>query len=514
MADWRLCSLFTKKEAITVILWYAIFMSAGFSVLSFEDSRILNNTSIVYMAMYSSIIILYLILGFFADIFIGRYRMIQFGLWIKLITITMSTLMTALLQEYHLDNWWLVLFYSILCIVEMLAHSSFHLVAIQFGTDQLQGASSELLSAFIFWHFIAEIIPYVMFRWIFYSLSSINTKPTNIQLGMSLLNAVFVSVILSVNNCFMSKWFVREIAVSPVSQIKRNHAHYLDSSNPYRLIYHVLKFAKQHKCPVQRSALTYWENDIPSRIDLGKRKYGGPFTTEEVENVKTFLQLFLLLLSLSGILVASSCVTDSVSESDNYSHLIALITTTATVGLLIFCRAVCCFNKCHLSMLRRIGIGAVLTVVHMLSVLVVNSIKSVHITAYVNVILPNSLYNISYIVLTVSLIEFIIAQSPHTMKGMLIGFYYVIRFGVGGLLDLIQEVICPYVHTAKLSISCCTLSNIVITIITLVSFIMYSIVAWKYKLRERDEVVNVHIFAEEYYGARDDDSNSDTDQDE
>ena len=30
---------------------------------------------------------------------------------------------------------------------------------------------------------------------------------------------------------------------------------------------------------------------------------------------------------------------------------------------------------------------------------------------------------------------------------------------------------------------------------------MYCIVAYKYKLRERGEVVNVHIFAEEYYGA-------------
>ena len=56
---------------------------------------------------------------------------------------------------------------------------------------------------------------------------------------------------------------------------------------------------------MQRSALTYWEDEIPSRIDLRKRKYGGPFTIEEVENVKTFLQLLKVLLSLSGILVIS-----------------------------------------------------------------------------------------------------------------------------------------------------------------------------------------------------------------
>ena len=38
---------------------------------------------------------------------------------------------------------------------------------------------------------------------------------------------------------------------------------------------------------------------------------------------------------------------------------------------------------------------------------------------------------------------------------------------------------------------------------------MYCFLACKYKLRERDEVVSVHIFAEEYYGNREDDSSTD-----
>ena len=36
--------------------------------------------------------------------------------------------------------------------------------------------------------------------------------------------------------------------------------------------------------------------------DLGKMKYGGPFTTEEVEDTKTFLRIVLLLASLVGSL--------------------------------------------------------------------------------------------------------------------------------------------------------------------------------------------------------------------
>ena len=66
--------------------------------------------------------------------------------------------------------------------------------------------------------------------------------------------------------------------------------------HPLKLIYNVLKYAWKHKCPENRSAFTYWEEDIPQCIDLGKSKYGVPFTTEEVEDTKTF---FSILYSLT-----------------------------------------------------------------------------------------------------------------------------------------------------------------------------------------------------------------------
>ena len=66
---------------------------------------------------------------------------------------------------------------------------------------------------------------------------------------------------------------------------------------------------------------------------------------------------------------------------------------------------------------------------------------------------------------------------------------------------------CTHLNSA---ISCNGIvSYAVVTVIALVSGIVFSIVACKYRLRERDEVVNVHIFAEEYnYGTREGDSNS------
>ena len=68
--------------------------------------------------------------------------------------------------------------------------------------------------------------------------------------------------------------------------------------NPYKLVYQVTKFARQHKTPVRRSAFTYCEDKVPMGLDLGKEKYGGPFTTEQVEDVKAFYGILKVLFSL------------------------------------------------------------------------------------------------------------------------------------------------------------------------------------------------------------------------
>ena len=80
------------------------------------------------------------------------------------------------------------------------------------------------------------------------------------------------------------------------------------SRNPYKLVFHVIKFASNHSSPIQRSAFTYCENELPSRLDLGKEKYGGPFTTEEVENVKAFVGILCILLTIGPTFVADIAV--------------------------------------------------------------------------------------------------------------------------------------------------------------------------------------------------------------
>ena len=80
------------------------------------------------------------------------------------------------------------------------------------------------------------------------------------------------------------------------------------TQNPLKLIYKVLRYAVKTKHLRQRSAFTYWEDELPSRIDFGKSKYGGPFTTEQVEDVKTFLRL-LVITAIASIIISEIYIT-------------------------------------------------------------------------------------------------------------------------------------------------------------------------------------------------------------
>ena len=85
-------------------------------------------------------------------------------------------------------------------------------------------------------------------------------------------------------------------------------------TNPVKQIVKVLSFIAQRKQPVKCSAFTYGE--LPrSRLDLGKKRYGGSFTTEQVEDVKRFASFFLILLTLFGVLYVKALMDNWETES-------------------------------------------------------------------------------------------------------------------------------------------------------------------------------------------------------
>ena len=162
---------------------------------------------------------------------------------------------------------------------------------IQLGLDQLFEAPSQYLSLFI--HFAVCTFYLGSFYLLAIFLMMFCARINNlVKIAVVAIEMVvgLLLVILLLTSYWKRRWFYSE----PGHQ------------NPYRAVYKVIMFAKSHKHPLQRSAFTHCDNYIPSRLDFAKERFGGPFTTEQVENVKTFLRILLVLIAVGPVFLGSA----------------------------------------------------------------------------------------------------------------------------------------------------------------------------------------------------------------
>ena len=206
------------------------------------------------------------IAGWLADAFIGRYKVIHCSvwmMWLLMIAVTVSSVVGQLDERYYYNYSKIV--QSVLFSLVSIGLGGFQANIIQFGLDQLHDASTTEITSFIIWYVSTLISAGFIVQFNFSCLSQQNQLFILLFICISLTLAVILLI-----SC--NQWLIKE----PATQ------------SPFKLIYYVIKFAAVTKHPPRRSAFTYCEDELPSRIDFGKSKYGGPFTTEQVEDVKTF----------------------------------------------------------------------------------------------------------------------------------------------------------------------------------------------------------------------------------
>ena len=316
------------------------------------------------------------------------------------------------------------------------------------------------------------------------------------------------------------------------------------TQNPFKLIYQVIKYAIKHKQPRLRSAFTYCEDNIPSRIDFGKSKYGGPFTTEQVEDIKTLLRsiIFMLLISV----VVCSCL-----DADGYlplfiydmfvSHLrecsyefttinFGQISVTVLVPLYelvihpIFHRLIpnvkIPYKACIGALLHLSRLVLLLTLVTYARHFFINSETSGNSTLQcVFHEPPGSLETgldnrwkflsgfLGYIgdaMYLISIIEYLCAQVPYSMKGIVAGLFFAC---VGLFLPIFSSVYFVFETThftwGTGLISCgfwYFVTKICLLLATMIIFIISILKCYKKRKRE-DVLPNEHIFAERYYSS-------------
>ena len=222
--------------------------------------------------------------GWISDSFLGRYRAITAGSFLIAVAYLFILISFVILQFDWTRPAFVIMFISL--PAAGFGGGTFFISSLPFVIDQMIGASADDIIAAIQWYcwafavrVAAQHLPICL---------SIVTQRQNILLLYLSLGFLSLSVIL-ITDCLCNKWL-------DVNYKK---------SNPLKVIFKVLNYAHKTKYPERRSAFTYIDEEEPSRLDYGKHKFGGPFTEEEVEDVKTILRLLPLFLSSFGALVAN-----------------------------------------------------------------------------------------------------------------------------------------------------------------------------------------------------------------
>ena len=504
-----------------------------------------KSTSFVNSGLRGFVFLLYPFFGWIAEVVIGNLKMISLSsLVLAISATTLFVGFTPFLYKQAVFQNFRELFtdadISIGVTTSIAGLGMYEANAIQFGMDQMIEASSEQLSSFIHWYFwcvhIAPLLTYAIVAGAVIIRSG--TCGTYVDyLYLFGLLGLFLSS-LQMLFSYVNVFFVY------FSKRCMNAQHH--SRNSLITIFKVVYHSYQHKYPQQRSAFTYWEDKVPSRIDLGMQKYGGPFTYDQVEGVKTFFWLLLLIFSLFGLhlLGEGFSLTDYILNTFgcpefvsfssilvNPNHIPLLVILTGVPILYLGKKYLPKYTPCMLTKLR-IGLftclateasvviySLMLTSKHfycpeigqsvfqhkLCSFSVLNysvngscthycsdpPVSSQLYIVYLSVI-PLLLHGFSYLIVFLTALEFICAQAPNETKGLLIGMWYStlsIRYVVT-IADkqplLIESVPWCIYHGAK---GC----GIVLSIVA------FSAVCRYYRYRERNEVVNEQAIIEEQY---------------
>ena len=559
-----------SKAAVLILFWttsagvlYHSFMSIlVISLLSKDTVKAMHSKlSILYYnplayAVLAVVMMFYPLSGFVADVCCGRMKTIVVSL-IILLSCNISLLLgLSVIENVALHNEldvsfledqgiFAIILLAVFVITFVVGLVGYQANIIQFGLDQLFEAPSQYLGLFIHyttWTFKAGSLLFLLTPII---ICLHDKHKTLIFLTLQTIVTLYMIMLLLVS-CWKRRWFYSEPG----------------RSNPYKTVYDIIKFVKNHKYPLRRSAFTYGDRYIPSRLDFAKERYGGPFSTEQVENVKTFFRILLFLfavgpvfsmevpgsillfpiISLHTLKKFRSYVSGHLCTSDtawiinivNGSILKKLISIMFLFPLYIWIVFFLLRKKIP-KLFHRLGVGIVICILGVMSLLIIDVVgHSVNKAAITNntqcmfqvsftenrtylkyptlnlhwsvLIPPNLLLGIGPLLVVATTFEFISAQSPQSMKGLLVGVFFAVR----GIFQFLNSIIIiplslkqPWASERMLEhppVTNCGFVYLLLTCVSgLIGLILFSVAAKKYKYRRRDEGMFRQQDVEEIY---------------
>ena len=507
-----------NKGAILVVLWSFLVVS---TYSHFHASAKVVYNEFGYYAIQVAVGLTLPIAGWLADVRYGRYKVMCWSIWtmwMSSVLLTADAVMGGLVVSYKIVNKYITM---VLLIPLGIGYGGFQAIIVQLGVDQLTDASTSEIKSFV-----------SLYVW---TLISGRIVRKYIQICAVEEYKLFGPLLISINLTAVatSNFLFNHILIKePVTQ------------NPFKLVYKVIKYAIKNSHPKRRSAFTYCEDHLPPRIDFGKSKYGGPFTIEQVEDVKTFMQIlvaFFIVCALIGLGSGSISfpILNALNNNDkafdkrtsNYIfgnfYLISGTILIPINEILVYP----IFYRClpSLKSYWKIIAGSILAMEKYIALITyitysrqqyIDAVAPVHnatlqcllqkplsssnyaFSDYRWLAIPAILTAMSDLMYTIGIGEFFCAQVPYSMKGLVAGMFYCILVF---FLALAKLFLVPFV-SSKIewgmgTISCefwYVLMKVLYLVIMTVIFL--ALMMKCYKARKRDDLLpNEHIFAERYY---------------
>ena len=472
-----------SKKILLLLAWQFLFVFSWILLTLYVDDLVLS-ISMFLSSTFAPLI------GWLADVRFGRYKVMNFGF---IVSFPASILYYMAFFTSEGSSHSTVLLSLATCLVGF-GYACMSAAMLPFLTDQIIGATSDELSAVVRWYrwgqYLGISLPNILIMY-----CSTSNLDDILDKSSLLIFAVPLAVII-ISDCLCQQWLDRTHKVT----------------NPIKLIIQVLNYTRKHRYPERRSAFTYIDEEQPKRIDYGKEKFGGPFTEEEVEDVKTFLRLIPLVicLTLNVIILLIHPVIYVFNNNESILFLNdAIVSWLFPVLLIPFYQLVLhrYLQNISLSMLQCIGAGlfvCILGHILLLAIGLVGVTVADDVQRYLSctALAPNAtnpgdymewywklgpciLYDIGKIVVRVLRWEFIIAQSPDKMKGLVFG----ISMAFDGFVMLVSTFLLPFTLCYDLSIS----------LVLVVLFVVFLVLSKRYTLRERNREINIQAIVEEHY---------------
>ena len=557
-----------SKAAILMLFWTAVVGIIYYTVIAMIVAIVGFNSESSKHSISSGVILVYALLAFIAmtyplsgliaDVCCGRLKAVGISLFFLLAFTVISCLLEIFdsvyvtklheipesdysLKDYNYKNIITIVIGFIAFLLFIIGLAGYQANFLQLGLDQLFEAPSQYLRLFILytaWIFDCGSLPFTLTLPLLLCSDQLNYVPIYLIVVIPSFLSVTLTILL-----IISRW--------------KRHWFYIEPGhkNPYKTVFNVIKFAKNHKHPLRRSAFTYCDDYVPSRIDFAKQRFGGPFTTEQVENVKTFLRIIIVLLATGPLFVLEVPASLFIfplfglhslkyhkhigKEYCTEGHVIVgtgslmnLFSTLVVFPVYIWVNTFMLCRKAH-GFFKRVIIGAVISLLGVTSLVITDvvghsleadnisngtqcmfQVYRIHGIIYYpalnlhwSVLIPPSLLlGVGPLLVITASLEFISAQSPQPMKGFLIGIYFAIR----GFFQFLNSTVIfafslkqPWASGEILEhppVTNCGFTYFLFTTVTgLIGLLLFSVTAKKYKYRERDEGLFQQQVVEDIY---------------